>query len=108
METLTLSTPVQVSAGATSFRVWRLDLRRAHPEREAGILAVFREVDGSGAFIALGGRTIECRYDGAEAEALLVSLNKANLSTLSLEKRVTQKCQTDGKLGTGAITGTPD
>lgn len=108
METLTLSAPVQVSTGASAFRVWRLDLRRAHPEQPAGILAVFREVDGAGAFIPLGGRTIEVRYEGAEAEALLVVLNKANLSTLSLEKRVTQKCQSDGKLGAGGITGNPD
>jgi len=108
METLTLTTPVQVAVGATVFRLWTLDLRRAHPERPAGIRAVFREVDGAGAFLPFGGRSIECRYDEAEAEALLIVLNKANLSTLSLEKRVTQKCQSDGKLGAGAITGTPD
>jgi hypothetical protein len=108
METLTLSAPVQVSTGATNFRVWSLLLQRAHPERPALIVAIFREVDGTGAFIPLGGRAIECRYEGATAEALIISLNKANLSTLSLEARVVQKCQADGKLGAGAITGTPD
>jgi len=107
METVTLTVAVQTSAGATAFRVWWLDLRRSHPDRPAGILAVFREVDGAGVFLS-GGRAIECRYEGAEADALLITLNKANLSTLSLEKRVTQKCQADGKLGAGAITGSPD
>ena len=107
METVTLTTPVLVSAGATTFRVWSLELRRTHPDRPAGILAIFREVDGAGAFLP-GGRSIECRYEDAAADALIVTLNKANLTTLSLEKRVVQKCQTDGKLGAGSITGAPD
>ncbi len=107
METLTLSAPVQVSAGASAFRLWSLVLQRAHPDRSAVIVAVFREVDGAGIFMPLG-RTVDCRYEGDAAEAALIALNKANLSTLSLEKRVTQKCQTDGKLGAGNITGTPD
>ena len=107
METLTLTTPVQVSIGATSFRVWDLEVRRTHPDRPAGILIVFREVDGTGLFIS-GGRSIECRYEGAEAEKLILVLNKSNLSTISLEKRVTQKCQTDGRLGAGEITGAVD
>lgn len=105
-ETLILTTPVQVSAGATAFRAWVLDLRRAHPDRPAGILVTFREVDGAGAFIS-GGRSVECRYEGAVAETLIIALNKANLSTSSLEKRVTAQCQADGQLGAGTITGTP-
>lgn len=105
-EQLTLTTPVFTSAGATRFRVWQLDLRRAHPDRPAGILAIFREVDGAGAFIS-GGRSIECAYEGADAEPLIIALNKANLSTISLERRVTERCQADGKLGAGSISGAP-
>ena len=105
-EMLTLAAPVQVSAGVSSFRVWDLKLRRTHPDRPAGILAVFREVDGSGNFIS-GGRSVECRYEGAVAETLIIALNKANLSTTSLEKRVTAQCQADGLLGAGVITGVP-
>jgi hypothetical protein len=107
METLTLTAPVQVSVGATAFRVWDLEVRRNHPDRPAGILVIFREVNGGGIFIS-GGRSIECHYEGAEAEALILVLNKSNLSTTSLEKCVTQKCQLDGKLGAGVITGTVD
>lgn len=106
-ETVTLTAPVYVSSGTTMFRVWDLDLRRGHPDRAAGILAIFREVDGTGTFVS-GGKSLEARYDGAEADALLITLNKANLSTLSLEKRVIQKCQTDGRLGAGAMSGSPD
>ena len=107
METVILTTPVQAAVGAATFRVWRLDLQRAHPDRPAGIYAVFREVDAFGEFIAAG-RAIECRYAGDEADALLIGLNKANLSLKSLEKRVTEKCQEDGKLGPGTIAGLPD
>jgi hypothetical protein len=107
LETLTLTVAVQISTGVATFKVWLLHLRRSHPDRPAGILAIFREVDGGGAFLA-GGRAIECRYEGTEAETLIITLNKSNLSTKSLEKRVVEKCQADGKLGAGSIAGAPD
>jgi len=105
-EQVTLIAPVFVSAGASAFRVWVLTLRRSHPDRPAGILAIFREVDAGGAFIA-GGKSIECTYEDAVAETLLAGLNVANLSVKSLERRVTERCQLDVKLGAGAISGTP-
>lgn len=104
-EKIVLSTPVFVSAGITEFRVWSLSLLRSHPDRQAEITAVYREIDGSG-FVA-GGKSLECRYFGSEAEVLIIALNKANLSTISLEKRLIQRCQTDNKLGAGTIAGTP-
>jgi hypothetical protein len=39
---------------------------------------------------------------------LLNQLNNANLSTKSLVKRVIERLQTDGYLGAGAVSGTPD
>jgi hypothetical protein len=104
-EKVVLTTPVLAATGAAEFRIWALDLRREHPDRPAGILATFREVNATG--FLLGGRSIECRYEAAEAEALIVALNKTNLATISLEKRVITQCQTSGKLGAGAVTGTP-
>ena len=104
-EKVTLASPVFVSAGAAEFRVWDLYVRRTHPDREAEVRATFREVTGAG-FVP-GGRSLECRYEGEVAETLVIALNKANLSTASLEKRVTQRCQTDGKLGAGSISGVP-
>lgn len=46
-------------------------------------------------------------YVGAEATALMVLLNKANLSTNSLQKRVLDKLRTDGKIA-GTVSGAPD
>jgi hypothetical protein len=102
-EKLVLTTPAFTGSGA-DFRGWMLNMRRTHPDRPAEILAVFREVSGT-AFLA-GGRQITCRYEGDPADALIVALNKVNLSTTSLEKRVMQQCQMDGKIAAGTISGT--
>jgi hypothetical protein len=53
------------------------------------------------------GGTVHCAYDGAEAAALMLTLNTANLSVKSLHKRTIEKLQADGKLPAGTITGTP-
>jgi hypothetical protein len=104
-EKVTLTVPVFTSAGATDFRVWDLYVRRTHPDREAEVRVTFREVNGLG-FVS-GGRSLECRYEGDIAETLVVGLNKANLPVKSLERRVTERCQLDGKLGAGTISGVP-
>ena len=93
------------SAGASDFRVWDLYVRRTHPDRDAEVRATFREVNGSG-FVP-SGRSLECRYEGDVAETLVIGLNKANMSTKSLERRVTERCQVDKKLGAGTISGIP-
>ena len=46
-------------------------------------------------------------WEGSAATTLMVALNKANLSTTSLQKRVLQQAVTDGKLPAGTVTGTP-
>ena len=46
-------------------------------------------------------------YTGATATSLMTALNKANLSTNSLQKRILEKLVTDGKL-TGTVSGSPD
>jgi len=103
-EKITLTTPVHVSPGAADFRIWNTTLRRAHPDRTtAEIRIIFREVGGMG-FVA-GGKSLECLYEGPAAETLIVALNKVNLSTTSLEKRFIQRCQADGNLAPGTITG---
>lgn len=108
-EQVALSTPVFVSSGATNFRVWQLTLKRADadsPANNAAITATFREVSGSPAVFIANGRTLACTYVGTQAENLIVALNSANLSTISLEHRIIAQCQTDGKLGAGTISGT--
>jgi hypothetical protein len=97
--------PVFQQAGVTDFRVAGLYLKRTHPDSPAEILATLREVSGT-AFVA-NGRTLTCQYDGAAADALIASLNTTNLSTTSLERRIISRCQADGKLGAGTVSGTP-
>lgn len=49
-----------------------------------------------------------CQYDGDTATTLMVQLNKINLSTISLQRRILERLVTDGKLPSGTVTGTPD
>lgn len=102
-----LDTPVLAQQGVTTFRLWALSLRRAstdapHFTRDARIEATLRTVDANGAFTQFEKRLM-CTYEGAEAEALIIALNRADLSTASLERRVIQRCMSDGKLGTGTF-----
>lgn len=46
-------------------------------------------------------------YTGSTATNLMVALNKANLSTKSLQRRILEQLVADGKL-VGTISGTPD
>ena len=47
-------------------------------------------------------------YEGAEATTLMTALNTANLSIISLQKRILNRLAADGKLPAGTVTGTPD
>ena len=80
---------------ASQFQIARIDLNW----RAASIvIEVFDSSSGlSRAFV----------YDGDTATTLMVALNKANLSTKSLQKRVLEKLAADGLLA-GTISGTPD
>lgn len=46
-------------------------------------------------------------YTGVTATNLMIALNKANLSTKSLQARVLEQLALDGVIGPGAVTGTP-
>lgn len=91
MEALTLTSPISVTSYTIEF-LW-LDWQNAK--------IVIRLVDQTGIVSTY-------QYDGAAATALMISLNKANLTTSSLHKRVLQQLVTDGKLTAGTVTGTPD
>lgn len=102
-EKITLTVPVYIDPGATEFRVGSLYLNRVASE----IRAQFNEVEPGTAIFVPNGKTLNCFYAGGPADTLLIALNKANLSTKSLERRVTEQCQADGKLGAGTISGVP-
>jgi hypothetical protein len=91
MEALTLTTPISVAS--YTIQLLSLDWQNAR-------INVFL-VDQTGIHS-------NYQYDGAPATALMVSLNKANLTISSLQKRVLQQLVTDGKLSAGTVTGTPD
>lgn len=65
--------------------------------------------DGQGIHITLkkNGVTKEESYNGEEALTLMIALNKANLSTKSLQKRILERLIADNRLA-GTISGTPD
>lgn len=108
-ERLVLTVPIVTTVGS-DFRLWSLTMRRTHPDVPANITAIYAEVL-SGVFVAggttAGPKLLTCRYDGEEADAMVIALNKVNLTTTSLEKRVMQRCQIDKKLGAGTILGSP-
>ncbi len=54
------------------------------------------------------GENFHATYIGAEATNLMIALNKANLSILSLQRRILERLVADGKLPAGTVTGSPD
>lgn len=55
----------------------------------------------------VSGRFKDFRYESSTALALMNQINKANLTSNSMEKRVLQRLIDDGLL-IGTISGTPD
>lgn len=107
-ETIVLDNPIDVNPGARQFRFFSLIFQRGlAPQGDFGgsqaeIRATFAEVNLAGEFIA-GGRRITCGFQGSAADLLLNALNQANLTTLSLERRLMARCQQTGQIGTGKI-----
>ena len=94
-EQLDLTTPLVVQLPAvTSYKV--IELRMNWPLAEIDITLADQL-----------GKTITASYRNSQAAALMATLNTANLSTKSLQKRAIEKLQADGKLPAGTITGTP-
>jgi hypothetical protein len=96
-ETFELTTPI-VQPARTTYHVARVDL-----QWDAQV--VYVEVRSN------DGKRIEKTYTGADAVTLMRGLNTANLTTLSLNKRVLNRLVADGVFvleGAGTVTGTPD
>ena len=94
-EQLDLASPEQAAPGTVMWKpiiLFHLDWEKAT------IKAGFR--GGSGEYTSVG-------WSGTDATTLMKALNKANLSTKSLHKRIMEKAVADGKLS-GTISGTPD
>lgn len=102
-EKMTFNSAVFVDPGAAEFRVGSLYLNPMGHE----IRAILNEVDPGTFNYKPNGKSLQCVYADTAADSLLISINKMNFSVTSMQKRVMQQCQTDGKLGAGTISGTP-
>lgn len=97
MERITLTTPEPYPLPVATVASWMVD--ELHLQFSAAHIG-----------IVLAGPQAERRevhYNGPTATSLMVTLNKANLSTKSLHKRILEYLVTDGKLA-GTITGAVD
>lgn len=92
-EQLDLTAPI-VPPSRTTYTVQGLTLNYPAAVIQATLLG------SDGVVIVIG-------WEGPPATALMIALNKANLSTTSLQKRVLQQAVTDSKLPAGTVSGTP-
>lgn len=95
-EKLSLTTPVTPAIPATNDYTVRSLFLGWDEQR---IVVIVRDNNGT---------TTTATWDGAPAVALMLAINKANLTNNSLHKRVLNQLVTDGKLPTGTVTGIPD
>jgi len=93
MEQIDLTTPI-TQPSTTNYRLNKLDLRWLDQHIRIEL-------------VADSGEVIEHSYDGDVARNLMIALNKADLSTNSLQRRVLNKLISDGVI-TGTISGVPD
>lgn len=97
-----LTLPTAVDPPKTVFRISLLAFDWQHSTIKAHV----REFDpASGAF---GERVIIAQYSGSAAMAVMLALNKANLSQQSLHQRVMARLVSDGKIPTGTVSGLPE
>lgn len=73
------------------------------------VVKVVLDWEGAGLHITLAKDNVRkhVSYNGSEATALMVALNKANLATKSLHRRILERLQADGYVS-GTISGSPD
>lgn len=101
-ETVTLSTPVITTASGAVMRPARVELNVL-----LGTVTVSVYPWVAGAFVTTG-PALNVVYDASTTPtgaSLIVALNKANLSTISLERRIINQLIASGHL-TGTVSGT--
>lgn len=95
METLILTSPEVIpQIVTTDYRVSSLLL----DTERARIVILLRGTNGE---------RKQCEYEGADATTLMTALNKTNLATKSLHRRILERLVADGKID-GAVNGSPD
>ena len=89
---MTLTTPLAQPAQVQGYSVSSLLLKY---EPTAQIVVTLKGEDG---------KYVDAVYEGATASALILALNKANLTTRSLNQRIFDRLIADGKL-VGTVAG---
>lgn len=98
-ERVTLTLPTLVDAGVSTLRVesvvfnWRYALIRV------------RLTEWNAVTSQWGTHSVDVTYAEADATALMLALNKANLTTRSLHQRILDKLIADGKIQPGTVSG---
>jgi hypothetical protein len=118
-EVLNLGKPANPDPGTSNMRVLEIIIRHGVPPGNATPTApdvvtpymaffdiTFAETTADGKTINPN-KTFKCTYVGQQAEQMARTLNTANLSTNSLERRLMNRCTQDGKIGTGTVSGAP-
>lgn len=105
MEEYTLTTPETVPAVTnTAYKVVFLQF-----EWKLGQIVIYLEGQhGERLITGYGGPPPATQADRDAAIQMMRTLNTANLTTKSLQKRVLEKLSADGKIPGGSVTGTPD
>lgn len=94
MEQFDLTIPDQVNAGTSIYRI-------------ASVALNWENKTMTIVLTAPGGFRKTIQYVDPQATTMMRAINKANLSTKSLHKRLLEQLATDGEL-IGAISGLPD
>ena len=102
-ESIILDNAIQTDLGATRFLPSVMHL---NVEKERFFYRL-REIDEEDKLLP-NGKIVDKVYTGTAAMQRIVQLNKANLSIVSLSKRVIEDAQAAGIIGSGTITGSPD
>lgn len=101
-EQVTLTTPI--ASSLTTWQVARLLIDRMSQ------LIVIELVGSTGAMLQVRYPTPAPPEHASQptGQDLISTLNTVNLSTNSLQKRVLQRVQADGYIGSGGVTGSPE
>jgi hypothetical protein len=104
-EEYTLTTPETIPAVTnTAYKVIALNF-----DWKVGYIGI--QLEGQNdelLFTTYGGLPPVTQAERDEAIQMMRTLNTANLTTKSLQKRVLEKLAADGKIPGGTVTGTPD
>lgn len=98
---------LSVALTTSSWRVRSLTLTRGLFSSGGSITLDSSKSSIQVTLIGENGKTFEYAWTGSLADADIVSLNKVNLSTTSLNRRIINKLIADGVI-VGTASGTPD